>query len=1237
MQLKYRDLIQFEPIETIVQIKEASDKDKALQLIDTYVISDRMADELNYKIIEQLQFLRPADNKGLLVVGNYGTGKSHLMSVISTVAELEGSASRLNHPDVAEKAKEIEGKFKVLRTELDGIRMSLQEFVFGELTDYLQSINVDYEHPDLERLRSNKDELIRMMSQFEQVYPNHGLLLVIDELLDYLRSRNEQELILDLNFLRAMGEICRNSRFRFIAGVQEMLFDNPTFSFVAQQLNRVKERMEQALIVREDIEYVVSRRLLRKDERQKALIREHLQQFTPLYGRMSEQLEKFVELFPVHPAYLSVFERISVAEKRVILKTLSIEMKKLLDQEVPKDQPGLISYDQYWTYIEEDRGLRADPNIREVLSVASVLFDRIENAFSRPQYRPLANRIVRGLAVFRLTTDNIHAPVGITAEELRDHLLLYADLPEKDAEFLRGHIEVVLKEILKTVSYQYISLNRENGQYYIDLEKVTDVDSLIEEKAKTLSSNQLDTHYFNVLGALTGHTAETQYRSGYRIWQHELPWTDRMVTRPGYLFFGNPNERSTTQPERDFYIYMLPVFDKKSFKNEDKPDEVFFTLDTKDETFYQLMRYYAGAKEMAASSSISDRHHFERKAAELMKELTNWLVTNVATAYKLTYKGETRRLAEWNYTTPPHPSFLDHINAAANICLSNWFNDKYPDYPTFRNIREPITSESMLTTYIPEALHNIKDPKTKNGITILSGLVLLDEKQRLNVRQSGYARWVLETLNNKPDGQVVNANELLKVVEVYNRHEEVKRTVRFDLEPELFAVVLAALVYSGDIVLTINRTEYDGMNFDELLKLSAAQIAEFTHLKKPSGIPLAAIGECFDLFQISRSLLNVTDRKSMEFAVRQLNIEARKLLEQVVQLDHAVRDGIPLHDTMLLDGEELRHYREQIDKIRRFLNDLLIYDTPAKLNNFKFDVQQVSEQRQYLESYEKLNRLQIRASELSQELSYLSNAQNNLPSNHEWSLKVDALIGELIHALKNHEEVQAQRQTLRQLKDEYALLYLKLHDKARLNATQDAKKSALLADTRVDALRKLFSLELLPVQEFDQWQQKINSLRTCWNLTREKLKKSSICKDCNYRPKDEVLTKLWDLNELEAEVDRMLEKWTSTLLVTLNDAEIKDQIELLRPDQRALVTEFMEKQSFMLPIDLKFIDAIRTLLQGIRKVHVTLSDFETMMNYGQPMTVDEVKQRFEQLLREKVGPQPASNVRIILHGEETAQ
>src|SRR5690606_38878416 len=108
---------------------------------------------------------------------------------------LENSAKRVNHEEVAIKAKQIEGKFKVHRTELDGIQMSLQQFVYEELADYLQSIGIDYELPDIENIRSNKDELLKMMAIFEEQYPGQGLLLVIDELLDYLRSRKELEVI----------------------------------------------------------------------------------------------------------------------------------------------------------------------------------------------------------------------------------------------------------------------------------------------------------------------------------------------------------------------------------------------------------------------------------------------------------------------------------------------------------------------------------------------------------------------------------------------------------------------------------------------------------------------------------------------------------------------------------------------------------------------------------------------------------------------------------------------------------------------------------------------------------------------------------------------------------------------------------------------------------------------------------------------------------------------------------
>ena len=80
--MKYKDLIQFDPIEDVIQLTDADQAAKAKELVSTYVISEEMAERLNDLVFPNLQFNEPGDNKGLLIVGNYGTGKSHLMSVI---------------------------------------------------------------------------------------------------------------------------------------------------------------------------------------------------------------------------------------------------------------------------------------------------------------------------------------------------------------------------------------------------------------------------------------------------------------------------------------------------------------------------------------------------------------------------------------------------------------------------------------------------------------------------------------------------------------------------------------------------------------------------------------------------------------------------------------------------------------------------------------------------------------------------------------------------------------------------------------------------------------------------------------------------------------------------------------------------------------------------------------------------------------------------------------------------
>ncbi|MCU0615280.1 MAG: DUF6079 family protein, partial [Desulfobacterales bacterium] len=250
--MKYGELIQFDPIESVVQLRDANKSSTARQLVNTYVISDEMAERLTQLAIPQMQFDRPVDNKGLLVVGNYGTGKSHLMSVVSGLAEDASLVEGLRNKDVRETAMHIAGRFKVIRTEIGATTMSLRDILVAELEENLEKLGVEYVFPEAGAISNHKRAFEDMMEKFGEVFPEHGLLLVVDELLDYLRTRKDQELILDLNFLREVGEVCKDLRFRFMAGVQEAIFDSPRFAFVSDSIRRVKDRFEQILIARND-------------------------------------------------------------------------------------------------------------------------------------------------------------------------------------------------------------------------------------------------------------------------------------------------------------------------------------------------------------------------------------------------------------------------------------------------------------------------------------------------------------------------------------------------------------------------------------------------------------------------------------------------------------------------------------------------------------------------------------------------------------------------------------------------------------------------------------------------------------------------------------------------------------------------------------------------------------------------------------------------------------------------
>ena len=1024
--MKYCDLVKFEPIESVIQLEQADSSAAVKQLVQTFVISKRMAEQLCDLVIPNLQFDTPADNKGSLIVGNYGTGKSHLLSLISGLSEYPEMIGVVNNHEVAKAAKAISGKFKVVRLEIPATKKSLRNIICGRLEDFLSNEGLSFSFPADNQVDSNKDDLSSMMAQFNEKYPNHGLLLVVDELLDYLRSRKQHDLILDLGFLREIGEVCKLIRFRFIAGLQESLFDNPKFQFVAESLRRVKDRFEQLRIVRQDVAYVVSERLLTKTDEQRAKIREHLQKFTPLYEGMAERIEEFVRLFPVHPTYLEVFEAISIAEKREVLKTLSTEIKHCLDNDVPLDQPGLISYDSYWKFLQDNSVLRSVPEIRDVIDVSKVVENRINQAFTRKALQPMAEQIIHGLSIHRLTTDDIRAKIGPTAEELQNGLCLYAPIPEKTSDFLRTTVEACLKEIIKTVSGQFITHNTENDQYYLDLQKTIDHDAKIQDKAETLSDSHLDQYYFDALTRVLELTDQPPYVRGYQIWEHEIEWREHKITRRGYLFFGAPNERSTAQPPRDFYLYFLQPFEPPHFEDQKLADEVFFKLTHRDKQFQETLRLYAGAREMAASASSGTKKVYEDKADSFLKTLVTWLRTNMLTSFEVVHQGIPKKLVEWlkGHRTGG-AAVRDILELTGSVCLATAFEDRYPEYPTFTvklfagNLKQP-TEDAL--RWLAGGIKNTL------ATAVLDGLELLDG-DKLKPHQSRYARAVLEKLEAKPPGQVVNRKEIITV------KNDVEREIQYQLEPEFLLIVLATLVQNGNITLSVAGKKLDAANLSEATKTPLDQLLAFKHIEKPKGLPLAELIVLFDLLGLAEGLIR--NENTHDEAVKQLHLTATSLTEKVVTIAQLVQTGLPCWGSELIPAEDREIYRQKLDALKTFLEGLQAFNTPGKLKNFSKSVTEIQEQIPTLEMIKQIEDLTGLVQELTPLTSYLGTAAAILPPQDPWRTQMETIRSEWRARLMDPNVRSAADfrqkigQALQKVKDDYRSAYFNLHRKAR--------------------------------------------------------------------------------------------------------------------------------------------------------------------------------------------------------------
>ena len=172
--MNYSELISFKPIESTIQLLETADKSMAEDVVRTYVMSDLMAENLKATVIDQLQMEEVVDNKAVMIVGNYGTGKSHLMSVIAAIGADAEMLPFVGNKQFEQDMAGIAGKFEVLRLKVDGLTMPLREIIMAEIEDDFAARGIDYTVPELDHVRDNARLIKEVMGVFQKKYPLSG-------------------------------------------------------------------------------------------------------------------------------------------------------------------------------------------------------------------------------------------------------------------------------------------------------------------------------------------------------------------------------------------------------------------------------------------------------------------------------------------------------------------------------------------------------------------------------------------------------------------------------------------------------------------------------------------------------------------------------------------------------------------------------------------------------------------------------------------------------------------------------------------------------------------------------------------------------------------------------------------------------------------------------------------------------------------------------------------------------
>lgn len=111
------------------------------------------------------------------------------------------------------------------------------------------------------------------------------------------------------------------------------------------------------------------------------------------------------------------------------------------------------------------------------------------------------------------------------------------------------------------------------------------------------------------------------------------------------------------------------------------------------------------------------------------------------------------------------------------------------------------------------------------------------------------------------------------------------------------------MIYTGLIEVVIEGKTYNASNISDYIQLPLTKITQFSHIKKPTGLPIVEVNAIADLFNV---LIPNYEDETLKSVITQFAEKENTAISDVLTTIQVVKKGFPTWDGPLLNSAEIQ-------------------------------------------------------------------------------------------------------------------------------------------------------------------------------------------------------------------------------------------------------------------------------------------------------------------------------------------